>query len=104
MVPNPLESDIWSIGSSISNLPIRSWSMLIGGYMMYNLPLKLILDKLTDIDNKLALLVEQPIDKPIDMLEEMQKEEYEDEHQGQSQVRNKANRRRSVPKKEANKA
>lgn len=78
--------------------------MLIGGYMMYNLPLKLILDKLTDIDNKLALLVEQPIDKPIDMLEEMQKEEYEDEHQGQSKVRNKANRRRSVPKKEANKA
>lgn len=44
---------------------------------MYNLPLKLILDKLTDIDNKLALLVEQPIDKPIDMLEEMEKEEYE---------------------------
>lgn len=73
--------------------------------MMYNLPLKLILDKLTDIDNKLALLVEnQPIDKPIDMLEEMQKEEYEDEHQGQSKVRNKANRRRSVSKKEANKA
>ena len=49
--------------------------MLIGGYMMYNLPLKLILDKLTDIDNKLALLVEQPIDKPIDMLEEMRMEE-----------------------------
>lgn len=42
---------------------------------MYNLPLKLILDKLTDIDNKLALLVEQPIDKPIDMLEEMRMEE-----------------------------
>ena len=72
--------------------------------MMYNLPLKLILDKLTDIDNKLALLVEQPIDKPIDILEEMQKEEYEDEHQGQSKVRNKANRRRSVSKKEADKA
>ena len=104
MVPNPLESDFWSIGSSISNLFVHSRNMLIGGYMMYNLPLKLILDKLTDIDNKLALLVEQPIDKPIDMLEEMQKEEYEDEHQGQSKVRNKANRRRSVPKKEANKA
>lgn len=68
---------------------------------MYNLPLKLILDKLTDIDNKLALLVDN---QSIDMLEEMQKEEYEDEHQGQSQVRNKANRRRSVPKKEAHKA
>ena len=68
--------------------------------MIYNLPLSMILQKLTDIDNKLALLVEnQPIDKPIDMLEEMQKEEYEDEHQGQSKVRNKANRRRSVPKK-----
>ena len=77
--------------------------MLIGGYMMYNLPLKLILDKLTDIDNKLALLVEQPIDKPIDMLEEMEKEEY-DEHKGQEEVRRKANRRRSVSKKEANKA
>lgn len=73
--------------------------------MIYNLPLSMILQKLTDIDNKLALLVEnQPIDKPIDILEEMQKEEYEDEHQGQSKVRNKANRRRSVPKKEANKA
>lgn len=71
---------------------------------MYNLPLKLILDKLVDIDNKLALLVEQPTDKPIDMLEEMQKEEYEDEHKRQNQIRNKANRRRSVPKKEANKA
>ena len=44
--------------------------------MIYNLPLSMILQKLTDIDNKLALLVEnQPIDKPIDMLEEMQKEE-----------------------------
>lgn len=72
--------------------------------MIYNLPLSMILQKLTDIDNKLALLVEQPIDKPIDMLEEMQKEEYEDEHQGQSKVRNKTNRRRSVPKKEVNKA
>ena len=69
---------------------------------MYNLPLKLILDKLTEINSKLALLVEnQPIDKPIDMLEEMEKEEY-DEHKGQKEVRNKANRRRSVPKKEAN--
>ena len=76
MVSNPLESYIWSIGSSISNLPIRSWSMLIGGYMMYNLPLKLILDELTEINSKLALLVEnQPIDKPIDMLEEMRMEE-----------------------------
>ena len=33
MVPNPLESDFWSIDSCISNLFIRSWSMLIGGYM-----------------------------------------------------------------------
>lgn len=72
--------------------------------MMYNLPLKLILDKLTDIDNKLALLVEQPTDKPIDMLEEMQKEEIEDECEGQSQVRGKANRGRKVSKKEAHKA
>lgn len=69
--------------------------------MMYNLPLKLILDKLTDIDNKLALLVEQPIDQSIDMLEEMEKEEY-DEHKGQEEVRGKANRRRSVSKKKAN--
>ena len=69
---------------------------------MYNLPLKLILDELTEINSKLSLLVEQPIDKPIDMLEEMQKEEYEDECEGQSKIRNKANRRRSVPKKEAN--
>lgn len=68
--------------------------------MMYNLPLKLILDKLTDIDNKLALLVEQPTDKPIDMLEEMEKEEY-DEHKGQEEIRGKANRRRSVSKKKA---
>lgn len=72
---------------------------MLGGYMMYNLPLKLILDKLTDIDNKLALLVDC---QPIDMLEEMQKEEYEDEHKGQEEVRRKANRRRSVSKKEAN--
>lgn len=103
MVPNPLESDFWSIGSSISNLFVHSRNMLIGGYMMYNLPLKLILDKLTDIDNKLALLVEQPIDNPIDMLEEMEKEEY-DEHQRQNQVRGKANRGRKVSKKEADKA
>lgn len=103
MVPNSLESDFWSIGSSISDLLIHSRNMLIGGYMMYNLPLKLILDKLTDIDNKLALLVEQPIDNPIDMLEEMEKEEY-DEHQRQNQVRGKANRGRSVSKKEADKA
>ena len=106
MVPNSLESDFWSIGSSISNLLVCSWSMLIGGeYMMYNLPLKLLLEKLTDIDNKLALLVEnQPIDMEKEMRIEEEKEKIEDEHQGQSQVRNKANRRRSVPKKEADKA
>lgn len=69
--------------------------------MMYNLPLRLILDKLTDIDNKLALLVEQPIDKPIDMLEEMQKEEIEDECTRQNQIRNKATGRRKVSKKKA---
>lgn len=72
---------------------------------MYNLPLKLILDKLTDIDNKLALLVDcQPIDMEKEMRIEEEKEKIEDECEGQNQVRNKANRRRSVPKKEANKA
>lgn len=72
--------------------------------MMYNLPLKLILTVLEDIDNKLALLVEnQPIDKPIDMLEEMKKEEH-DEHTRQSEIRSKTTGRRSVSKKEADKA
>lgn len=76
--------------------------MLIGGYMMYNLPLKLILDKLTDIDNKLALLVDcQPIDMEREMRIEEEKEKAEDEHQRQGQVRGKANRRRKVSKKEA---
>lgn len=77
MVPNPLESDIWSIGSSISNLFLHSRNMLIGGgYMIYNLPLSMILQKLTDIDNKLALLVEnQPIDMEKEMEMEMEKEE-----------------------------
>ena len=100
MVPNPLESDFWSIGSSISNLFVHSRNMLIGGYMMYNLPLKLILDKLTDIDNKLALLVEQPIDKPIDMLEEMRMEEEkeiikEDKEKNGRTIRRKDKQKRS---------
>ena len=100
MVPNPLESDFWSIDSSISNLFVHSRSMLIGGYMMYNLPLKLILDKLTDIDNKLALLVEQPIDKPIDMLEEMRMEEEkeiikEDKEKNGRTIRRKDKQKRS---------
>ena len=72
---------------------------------MYNLPLKLILDKLTDIDNKLALLVDcQPIDMEREMEMELQKEKVEDEHQRQNQVRRKANRGCKVSKKEAHKA
>ena len=69
--------------------------------MMYNLPLKLILDKLTDIDNKLALLVEnQPIDKPIDMLEEMRIEEEkeiikEDKEKNGRTIRRKDKQKRS---------
>ena len=69
--------------------------------MMYNLPLKLILDKLTDIDNKLALLVEnQPIDKPIDMLEEMRMEEEkeiikEDKEKNGRTIRRKDKQKRS---------
>lgn len=44
--------------------------------MIYNLPLSMILQKLTDIDNKLALLVEnQPIDMEKEMEMEMEKEE-----------------------------
>lgn len=66
--------------------------------MMYNLPLKLILDKLTDIDNKLALLVEQPIDKPIDMLEEMRIEEEKEiakEEKNGRTIRRKDKQRRT---------
>ena len=63
----------------------------------------MILDKLTDIDNKLALLVDcQPIDMEKEMRIEEEKEKIEDEYTRQNQIRNKANRRRSVPKKEAN--
>ena len=40
--------------------------------MVYNVPLELILEKLTDIDNKLSILVEN---QSIDMLEEMRIEE-----------------------------
>lgn len=47
--------------------------------MMYNLPLRLILDKLTDIDNKLALLVDcQPIDMEKEMRIEEEKEKIEE--------------------------
>ena len=46
---------------------------------MYNLPLKLILDKLVDIDNKLALLVDcQPIDMEREMRIEEEKEKIEE--------------------------
>lgn len=63
----------------------------------------MILDKLTDIDNKLALLVDcQPIDMEKEMRIEEEKEKIEDEYTRQNQIRNKANRRRSVSKKEAN--
>lgn len=73
--------------------------------MMYNLPLKMILDKLTDIDNKLALLVDcQPIDMEREMEMEIQKEKVEDECEGQSKIYSKATGRRKVSKKEANKA
>lgn len=58
---------------------------------MYNLPLKLILDKLTDIDNKLALLVEN--NQSIDMLEEMRMEE-EKEKNGRT-IRRKDKQKRS---------
>ena len=43
--------------------------------MVYNIPLELILQKLTDIDNKLSILVDN---QSIDMLEEMEKEEIEE--------------------------
>lgn len=73
--------------------------------MIYNLPLSMILQKLTDIDNKLALLVDcQPIDMEREMRIEEEKEKVEDECEGQSQVRGKANRGRKVSKKEAHKA
>lgn len=71
--------------------------------MMYNLPLKLILDKLTDIDNKLALLVEnQSIDMEREMRIEEEKEKIEDEREGQSEILSKATGRRKVSKKKAN--
>lgn len=69
--------------------------------MIYNLPLSMILQKLTDIDNKLALLVEnQPIDKPIDMLEEMRMEEEkeiikEDKEKNGRTIRRKDKQKRS---------
>lgn len=70
--------------------------------MIYNLPLSMILQKLTDIDNKLALLVEnnQPIDKPIDMLEEMRMEEEkeiikEDKEKNGRTIRRKDKEKRS---------
>lgn len=70
--------------------------------MMYNLPLKLILDKLVDIDNKLALLVEnQSIDIEKEMEIEREKEKIEDEREGQSEVRIKTTGRRKVSKKKA---
>lgn len=68
---------------------------------MYNLPLKLILDELTEINSKLALLVEnQPIDKPIDMLEEMRMEEEkeiikEDKEKNGRTIRRKDKQKRS---------
>lgn len=58
--------------------------MLIGGDMMYNLPLRLILDKLTDIDNKLALLVEN---QSIDMEKEMRIEEEKEKLEEKKNVR-----------------
>lgn len=62
--------------------------------MIYNLPLRLLLEKLTDIDNKLAMLVEnQSIDMGKEMEIEMEKEKIEDEKE--------KNRRKS--KKGANK-
>lgn len=71
--------------------------------MMYNLPLRLILDKLTDIDNKLALLVDcQPIDMEKEMRIEEEKEKVEDECEGQSKIYSKTTGRRKVSKKEAN--
>lgn len=65
---------------------------------MYNLPLKLILDKLTDIDNKLALLVEN--NQSIDMLEEMRMEEEkeiikEDKEKNGRTIRRKDKQKRS---------
>lgn len=61
--------------------------------MMYNLPLRLILDKLVDIDNKLSLLVEnQSIDKPIDMLEEMKKEEHDEKEKNGRKSKRGANK------------
>ncbi len=73
--------------------------------MMYNLPLKLLLEKLTDIDNKLALLVEnQPIDMEKEMRIEEEKEKIEDECERQIKIRSKATGRRKVSKKEADKA
>ena len=56
--------------------------------MMYNLPLKLILDKLTDIDNKLALLVDcQPIDMEREMRIEEEKEKVEEKKNGRKSKR-----------------
>lgn len=56
--------------------------------MMYNLPLKLILDKLTDIDNKLALLVDcQPIDMEREMRIEEEKEKIEEKKNGKKSKR-----------------
>lgn len=68
---------------------------------MYNLPLKLILDELTEINSKLALLVEnQPTDKPIDMFEEMRMEEEkeiikEDKEKNGRTIRRKDKQKRS---------
>lgn len=56
--------------------------------MMYNLPLRLILDKLVDIDNKLALLVDcQPIDMEREMRIEEEKEKVEEKKNGKKSKR-----------------
>lgn len=63
--------------------------------MMYNLPLRLILDKLTDIDNKLTLLVEN---QPIDMEREMRIEEEKAETEEGEEKKNGRKSKRGANK------
>ena len=87
MVSNQVENYICSVDSSISDLFSHSRNIL-GGYMIYNLPLSMILQKLTDIDNKLALLVEnQPIDMEKEMRIEEEKEKVEEKKNGRKSKR-----------------
>lgn len=62
---------------------------------MYNLPLRLILDKLVDIDNKLSLLVENQsidIEKEMEKEMEIEKEEHDEKEKNGRKSKRGANK------------